>query len=191
LRRGLGLPARRKPVVSPGVPAASDPLPTLILAIEALRRREREAGLEALIEAWRSTRASAIAQLVDALSQQLEAERPPLALGGASKQEAWNDALEQAVTADLPRLYEAPLTAARGVELAAGQTARSSSSWPGTAGRGRGGGRGPRPTLASTRAMSSRESAISTRRMRPPQREQVMTSTANTRASSSSAPSTS
>jgi hypothetical protein len=41
----------------------------------------------------------------------------------------------------------------------AGHAANSSERWPGRAGRRRGGGRGPRPTLASTRATASRVSA--------------------------------
>lgn len=70
---------------------------------------------------------------------------------------------------------------ARGASAA--QAAMSSSSWPGRVGRGRGGGRGPSPSLATTRATSSGVLAILTSRIRAGQREQVMTSTANTRCS--------
>lgn len=58
--------------------------------------------------------------------------------------------------------------------------ARSSSSWPTRAGLGRGGGRGPRPKSASTRAMPSGLLAILTKRIPPRQRGHVMMSTANT-----------
>lgn len=60
---------------------------------------------------------------------------------------------------------------------------KSISSWPSIVGRGRGGGRGPRPAWASTLAISSRV-VIFTKRMGPAQREQTVTSTAKTRAKS-------
>lgn len=61
---------------------------------------------------------------------------------------------------------------------------RRSSSWPSFIGRGRGGGRGPRPAWACALLMSSRVVASFNRRKRPPQSGHTVTSTANTRASS-------
>jgi hypothetical protein len=68
--------------------------------------------------------------------------------------------------------------------VAIGGQPRSSGSWPGAVGGGRGGARGPMPTSARTRAgdrrseatrtRSSGSVAISTRRMGPSQRGHVM-----------------
>ena len=85
---------------------AEGPNQALERALAELGRGDRTAAFESLLDAWRQRPAPAIAELIDGLSPALEAERPAIALGG-NKQLAWNEALANATTADLPRLYEA------------------------------------------------------------------------------------
>jgi uncharacterized protein (TIGR02996 family) len=105
------LSTRPSPAAPPrGRPTLGSARPALVRAASAVERGDDEAALDALLEAWRATRAARIGELVDAVSARIEPRLPAICdpasrASRAELQQAWLAVAAQRRARDVPRLF--------------------------------------------------------------------------------------
>ena len=98
--------------------------------LRALQAGDDGAALRALLEAWRSTRASRIAELVERVSRRCEGQLPRIAAANrAATQTAWVAVARDQRAEDLPRLL-ASITQTFGRSTDALARVKALASWP-------------------------------------------------------------